>query len=63
MEQVKKFIFKIFFIDSFCNTFLTKFLLILPIDPSGSIQEFYMVRLQSLTKESFTKAKKNFSQL
>ena len=49
LEKIKK--FKIFFVNFFCNIFLTKFLLKLPIDPSCSIHEFYKGMLQSLTKK------------
>ena len=52
------FIFKIFFVNFFCDIFLIKFLLKLPVDPSCSKHEFYKGRLQSLTKKSSPMAKK-----
>ena len=57
-ELIYLFIFKICFVNFFCNIFLTKFLLKLSIDTSCSIHEFYKGKLQILTKKSSTIAKK-----
>ena len=61
MGQVQKlFIFKIFLVNFFCDTYLTKFLLKVLSDPSCSIYEIYKGKLQSLTKIRFHNGRKKF---
>ena len=51
LGQQNNFLFSKYFLSVFfCNIFLTKFLLKLPIGPSCSIYEYYKGWLQSLTK-------------